>query len=979
MNDRNLPAQGAVAIAMIDEPQISQLWVEDPERAESLDRALLACVPEIAAVERTAEGTLRVIIAPHAGLPWARTAISPARRIAVHIADPPRRTDPLTGRRTVVGPASGRVSAMMLRTPVGTISLTAEALAESPDIVTRPLTGAADAFVVGIGEKDLPKPVGPLIGRREELEAARALLTETSHVTLVGPHGVGKSRLALAIAREFPAALWVHVGELEVRSAVASVLGVRRSAVTAALAARGATLVVVDNADGREDEVRELVASMHAPQLKLLVTGRSHVVGSPIDVQPLPVAAAATLLRSRCPRPLSERAAHALVDATDRLPLELELIAAQAASLDDETLAGRLKEIIEHGVKSTLSSSWQLLDPDDRGALICLAAFRGTFVAPAAEAVMDRPLATLERLVDRSLVVRNADATYRCLDSVSTFLRRKGVPKGAFERHARWFAHEPESLTRNDAIRERNERRRREAADMLAVADRYPGTRLGALAALDVSAWGIDTLPAERLEAILLAVEGTDDEALAGRALFRRAGLAKRLNQRQLSVRLYEETYERQARAGEWRMAAAAAAAIANALFQDEGENAAALRWFDRASESAIRAGAGGLLAKNILGRARMLAHREPPHPSSKGLFDRAVEAALESGDEWAAPLALFARAEFLAREQVCDGALRDLDCALAFAPFADPTSQVVAAHYESLVRTHLGQFDGAVEAAQRCLKISRKIGDQARVVYAQSALAFAWLLGGDPAAAAAASAGVAEVAERAGKLSIAAHIGVDLGRALVELDRFEAGIRHLNRAAELFSAVDNEGDALVARWFAAAATAIAGNVEEANRRVPEPAANEPFKRQLRGVMHPDQSVLDEARVRAEAHLPSANLLIATRWHARMCVRNNPPVRVDRRGSVILQDGTEIDVRRRRAVRRILVQLSERRVHEPGAATSLDQLVAVGWPGEKILPNAATNRGYVAIATLRRAGLHELLQTGPEGYRLDPRVPLIMI
>jgi hypothetical protein len=54
-----------------------------------------------------------------------------------------------------------------------------------------------------------------------------------------------------------------------------------------------------------------------------------------------------------------------------------------------------------------------------------------------------------------------------------------------------------------------------------------------------------------------------------------------------------------------------------------------------------------------------------------------------------------------------------------------------------------------------------------------------------------------------------------------------------------------------------------------------------------------------------------------------------------------------------------------------------DALLAAGWPGERILPDAATNRLYVAIATLRKLGLRDVLVRFDEGYRLDPGVPLL--
>jgi hypothetical protein len=72
--------------------------------------------------------------------------------------------------------------------------------------------------------------------------------------------------------------------------------------------------------------------------------------------------------------------------------------------------------------------------------------------------------------------------------------------------------------------------------------------------------------------------------------------------------------------------------------------------------------------------------------------------------------------------------------------------------------------------------------------------------------------------------------------------------------------------------------------------------------------------------------------------------------------------------------RRILVLLASRRIEVPGEVVPVEEIIDAGWPGERIRPEAALNRAYVALATLRKLGLREALVTGAGGYCLDPAV-----
>jgi hypothetical protein len=85
--------------------------------------------------------------------------------------------------------------------------------------------------------------------------------------------------------------------------------------------------------------------------------------------------------------------------------------------------------------------------------------------------------------------------------------------------------------------------------------------------------------------------------------------------------------------------------------------------------------------------------------------------------------------------------------------------------------------------------------------------------------------------------------------------------------------------------------------------------------------------------------------------------------------------GNVVPLPPRSPMRRVLDRLVAERLARPGAAVSVDDLVAAGWPGERIREDAALNRLYVALATLRKRGLRELIVSTEGGYALSRAVP----
>jgi predicted ATPase/Tfp pilus assembly protein PilF len=86
--------------------------------------------------------------------------------------------------------------------------------------------------------------------------------------------------------------------------------------------------------------------------------------------------------------------------------------------------------------------------------------------------------------------------------------------------------------------------------------------------------------------------------------------------------------------------------------------------------------------------------------------------------------------------------------------------------------------------------------------------------------------------------------------------------------------------------------------------------------------------------------------------------------------------GERVSLQRRRALHLIVKALADVRVSGPGTALSVDELLGHGWPGEKVHPEAGADRVYMALSTLRKLGLREVLLSRDDGYLLDPKVSI---
>jgi predicted ATPase len=338
-------------------------------------------------------------------------------------------------------------------------------------LLTERFTAGVAPASAGLRPPRLPVPPTAIIGRDSELKDIVALLSEPDVrlLTLAGPGGIGKTRLALEIA----AAITTERADLDgvwfvdltptrdpaqTLGAVAAVLGIRQEGTSPLIDVMAdrltgqRILLVLDNFEQVMAAAPDLAALLSAcPGLTVLVTSRSAlrlrgereisldplpapVAGEPSNVETIARSAAVQLFVARGRQvseefTLSAGNAEAVAEICRRLdgvPLALELAAAQLRMLSPEGLLHRLAERLDRSLdlgsgpvdlptrqqtlRATIDWSHSLLDPADQTLLARLSVFTGAWTLEAAEAVGsagEAPdmLTTLSSLVEQSLVL----------------------------------------------------------------------------------------------------------------------------------------------------------------------------------------------------------------------------------------------------------------------------------------------------------------------------------------------------------------------------------------------------------------------------------------------------------------------------------------------------------------------------------------------------------------------------------------------
>jgi predicted ATPase len=326
-----------------------------------------------------------------------------------------------------------------------------------------------------MSSRDVPVPRTPFIGRTDELAELLDALGRGRLVTIAGPGGSGKTRLAFETARraEFES---VAVAELagtrdpsQVAAEVARVVGARLPDDIASAIGQRDLLLVIDNCEHVLPAIGTLASRLldACDGLVVLATSREPLglAGETVWLAPqLQPDDAVTLFRARAAGSAEDdELVRAACERLARMPLAIELAAARVRSVPLDDLVARLDDQLrlltagtrdiprQQTMRATLDWSHDLLTPTEQTVFRRLGVFAGGFTLEAAEAVAARPsdvdvLDALDGLVLKSLVDLPPETRrYSMLEPVRQYaierLHEAGEEEVVGERHAIWASH----------------------------------------------------------------------------------------------------------------------------------------------------------------------------------------------------------------------------------------------------------------------------------------------------------------------------------------------------------------------------------------------------------------------------------------------------------------------------------------------------------------------------------------------------------
>lgn len=821
------------------------------------------------------------------------------------------------------------------------------------------------------------------VGRKTELgELHRHWSEGRGLVTLLGPGGSGKTRLAVHFAHDLVAAAPVWVCDLSAATtrlgcieALARTLGLALPAradvdvlgnvLGYALSDRGRALLVLDNLEQVAGEVRPLVEVLLdlAPELMVLGTSRERlrIVGEHcVDLGPLQLEDAMSLFFSRARavrsdfQPAREEASE-LVTKLDCLPLAIELCAARVRSATPAQLLARLERrfetLVDRGsrpprqatLEATIDWSWQLLEPDARLALGECSVFRGGFDLNAAEHVLSSgdALELLTRLIDQSLVRVSDAGRYSLLESIREFslLRMGGDERRqAEERQADYYL----SQARAGGVKEADE------ANLLAVHERAIARGDGEQAAW--AALGLEPLLSTRgpLQ-LLVSLLDAAIPLVTSPTLERRAKVARGLAKVTIGA-LTEAVKDLEPAVDDPdpRVALHVGARLS-----------VAWTWLDRLDD-----------ARRLLERAPALLEQTDDDllaggiESAWGMLSAYEGRQADALRHYGAALACFRRCgarreegtalENLGNRNLERGALPEaeefLTQALAiFEELGDVRLQAHTLGDIAVLHTELSRFAEAERVLERALGLTRRVGDRHWEGILNGFYGDLELDRGDPESALARYRFAVERLDEIGSHRFAALFRAAQAATEAELGRSVYARELWERARVELDEHGTEGDRhCLSLWRAFML----------RKDDPDGA-----RRGLEEVL---------SFYAREGTEPAPN---EVRLPARLLSRTEPPQRTLRVASDAAWfevTKSRVSLARRTSLRLILLDLI--RAREVGEVRSVEELFAAGWPGQSARPESAAHRVHVAIASLRKLGLENAIVTRGEGYTLDASI-----
>jgi predicted ATPase len=618
----------------------------------------------------------------------------------------------------------------------------------------------------------IPAPYTTLVGRAAEHDRLIGMLSTPGVriVTITGPGGIGKSRLAIDVAETIAASgrevafatLEAVTSPERVTSAIARAVGVRETGdeplvtkLVTALSGRD-LLLVIDNMEHLLDATPELVTLItRLPHLQLLVTSRSPLrvrAERTFELGPLDVpepdassgdAAASSAVALFVDRAMATNPAFRLTEsstadiagivrALDGVPLAIELAAARTRTMPPREILERLDSALsllvggardlperQRTVRSTIEWSVRLLDSPTTAAFEALSVFSGPFSFEAAEAVLDGvdgadAFTAIEALIDASLLGqhdRDGERVFSMLVLVRAFARERAEREAAASLTAqareRWVSYYI-ALARQAPSRLRG-----------------PG-QLGWMRRLDAESENLASVMRYLLDSSGTDAASLDEAAEYAWSLYLYLWVAGLLG----VVRDWmAELLERAGRAGIPLAPRTEAIALyytrAVAFWQDPDldvrpglERSATL--FDQADEPF-----GAALARVSLALGHLAAPSGADVVAARGVLERSLEGFTRAGDAWGQAMAhvTLGRIDLAVQDIPAAAAHFDESCRLA-AEAGEMLGLVIAQHTRGWPKLYTGDIEGAEEDFAEALDMSLAMGHDDGIAYGLQGLA---------------------------------------------------------------------------------------------------------------------------------------------------------------------------------------------------------------------------------------------------------------
>ena len=393
------------------------------------------------AMQGLAEGPIRIRVGIHTGEP----ALDPPKYVGMDVHRAARIMAAAHGGQVLVSASTAALTGI-------------DGLRDLGEHRFKDLTAPERVYQLGPGEypalrtlhqTNLPIPQTPFLGREQELATVVELLArdDVRLLTLTGPGGTGKTRLALqaagALAEHYPhGVFWVSLAPLRdpalVLESAAQTLGAQDGLGTHIGDKR--LLLLFDNFEHLTEAAPDLSPLLsECPHLEILTTSRGPLRLAGEQEYPVPPLAREEavdffLSRARAVRPDfdTDEAIPEICRRLDELPLALELAAARTRALSPAQLLERLSQRLDllkggrdtdprqQTLRATIEWSHDLLSEDEQRLFAWLAVFAGGCTLEAAEEVCDADIDNLESLVEKSLL-RFTNQRYWMLETIKEY------------------------------------------------------------------------------------------------------------------------------------------------------------------------------------------------------------------------------------------------------------------------------------------------------------------------------------------------------------------------------------------------------------------------------------------------------------------------------------------------------------------------------------------------------------------------------